>query len=49
MTAIANGLFRTIGTDVEVEALKSVLMLYGVGLAVSLGVASYARLELGVF
>ena len=49
MTAIANGRFCTIGTDVEVEALKSVLMLYGVRLAVSVGVASYGRLESGVF
>jgi hypothetical protein len=31
MTAIANGLSRATGTEVEVEALKSVLMLGEVG------------------
>jgi hypothetical protein len=41
MTAVAKALSRAIGTEVEVEALKTVLMFCGVGLAASLMVASY--------
>jgi hypothetical protein len=41
MAAIAHALSRATRTDIEVETLKSVLMFCGVGLTVSLMVASY--------
>jgi hypothetical protein len=36
MTAIARALSRASGTDVDVEALKTIVLLCGAGLAVSL-------------
>jgi hypothetical protein len=41
MAAIAKALTRISGTQVEVETLKTILMFCGVGLAVSLLLASY--------
>jgi hypothetical protein len=41
MTAIARVLARVSGTQVDVETLKTIVMFCGVGLVVSLLVASY--------
>jgi hypothetical protein len=41
MTAIARVLARVSGTQVDVETLKTIAMFCGVGLVVSLLVASY--------
>jgi hypothetical protein len=41
MTAIARVLARVSGTQVDVEALKTIAMFCGVGLTVSLLLASY--------
>jgi hypothetical protein len=41
MAAIAKALTRISGTQVEVETLKTILMFCGVGLTVSLLLASY--------
>ena len=41
MTAIARVLARVSGTRVDVETLKTIVMFCGVGLVVSLLVASY--------
>jgi hypothetical protein len=41
MAAIASALSRASGTDVNVDALKAVVMFCGVGLTVFLMVASY--------
>jgi hypothetical protein len=41
MTAIAAAFSRVVGTDIEVEALKIVVMFCAVGLTVSAMVASY--------
>ena len=41
MAALARVLTRVSGTRVETETLKTILMLCGVGLAVSLLLASY--------
>jgi hypothetical protein len=41
MVAIANALSRASGTTVDVDTLKTLLVFWGVGLAVSLVLASY--------
>jgi hypothetical protein len=41
MAAIAKALSRVSGTQVEVETLKTIVMFCGVGLTVSLLLASY--------
>jgi hypothetical protein len=41
MAAIAKALTRISGTQVEVETLKTILMFCGVGLTVSLLLATY--------
>jgi hypothetical protein len=41
MAAIARALSRASGTEIDVEALKTVIMFCGVGLTVSLMLASY--------
>jgi hypothetical protein len=41
MTALAKALSNVVGTDIEVETLKTVVMFCAVGLTVSLMVASY--------
>jgi hypothetical protein len=41
MAAIARALSRASGTEIDVETLKTVIMFCGVGLTVSLMLASY--------
>jgi len=41
MAAIAKALSRASGTDVDVETIKTLVMFCGVGLTVSMMVASY--------
>jgi hypothetical protein len=41
MTALAKSISRVIGVDVDVEILKTIVMLSAVGLTVSLMCASY--------
>jgi hypothetical protein len=41
MTVVASAISRATGTNVDVEALRTVVMFCGVGLTVSLLLASY--------
>jgi hypothetical protein len=50
MAAIAKALYRASGTKVEVETLKTIAMFCGVGLLVSLLLATYGLdLSVGFF
>ena len=41
MTAIAKAISRTVGLEVEIETLKTIVMFCAVGLTVSMMCASY--------